>query len=336
MMDISTLKIAQVGITGHYEYIRKNNSGLCVKLCAVAPGNSEEDVSPILSEEIGEGARIYADWREMIDTENPNVLIVNSYMDLNAPISIYALERGIHVFCEKPVATTFADLSLLESAYKKANEKKKTCFCGMFGILDHEAFVLADEICKSGAIGDIRLVNAQKSYRLGKREPFYSVRERLGGMIPWVAIHAIDWIYHICGMKFSAVTASHSTVANGGNGDLEATALMLFEGENGTMATVSADYLRPSCAKTHDDDRIRIVGTRGIIEICGGKLTSIPENIGGGTEKDIKKSIFYEFIQEILGEGECRASAKEAFDVTRIALTARESADSGRKIGITL
>lgn len=333
-MDISEFKIAQVGVIGHYEYIRKNNSGLDVRLCAIAPGGEGEDVSVIRGEEIGRNAKIYSDWREMIENEKPDVLIVNSYMNLNAKISIFALERGIHVFCEKPVATTFADLGALENAYKAANKVKKTCFCGMFGILDNDAFVDADEICKSGKIGEIRLVNAQKSYRLGNREPFYSSREMLGGMIPWVAIHAIDWIYHICKLDFNAVTASHSAVGNGGNGELEATALMLLESANGAVASVSADYLRPSSAKTHDDDRIRIVGTRGIIEIRDGEFTSIPEGICA--EVHGKKSIFSEFMHEIAGEGECRVSARETIDVTRIALTARESADCGRKIGISL
>ena len=38
----------------------------------------------------------------------------------------------------------------------------------------------------------------------------------------------------------------------------------------------------------------------------------------------------------VCGEGECRVTAKETFDTTYIALVARQSADSGRKIGIDI
>ena len=133
------------------------------------------------------------------------------------------------------------------------------------------------------------------------------------------------------------MTAVHSTEANGGNGDLEATAIMLFEGENGTAASVSADYLRPSAAPTHDDDRIRIVGEKGILEVRGGQVYLISQN-GERTLENTppKYELFEEFAMSVCGEGECRVTAKETFDTTYIALVARQSADSGRKIGIDI
>lgn len=336
---MKNLKIVQIGSSGHYEYVLPTAKKYGFDISALAAGSPDEDISRAVRdiENIGMEPKIYADWREMIEKENPDVAVINSYMGYSAGMCVYALERGIHVFCEKPVATTLFDLSRLRAAYAAANEEKKTVFCGMFGISYTPHFEAARRYIESGALGDIRLMNAQKSYRLGNREPFYSSRELLGGMIPWVAIHGIDWIYSLGGLKFKSVTAAHSRVANGNNGDLEVTALALFEGENGAMASVSADYLRPKDAPTHDDDRIRVVGTKGILEVRGGKVYLISE----GGERVLENvspehELFEEFALEISGEGTCRVGANETFDVTEIALIARQSADEGRKIGIGL
>lgn len=333
------LKIVQIGASGHYEYVLPTAKKYGFDISALAAGSPDEEISRAARdiESIGGKPKIYENWSEMIDAEKPDVAVINSYMGYNAEMCVYALERGVNVFCEKPVATTLADLLRLRRAYSAASDGKKTVLAGMFGISYTPHFEAARRYVESGALGDVRIVNAQKSYRLGVREPFYSSRELLGGMIPWVAIHGIDWIYSLCGFKFKSVTASHSRVANGGNGDLEATALAMFEGENGALASVSADYLRPKDAPTHDDDRLRIVGTKGILEVRGGKVCLISD----GGERIIEnvapeRALFEEFALEISGEGVCRVSAEETFNVTEIALIARQSADEGRKIGIGL
>ena len=336
---MKNLKIVIIGGSGHYEYVLPTAKKHGFDISALAAGSDGEDISRAVCDvwNIGCEPKIYDDWRAMIDAEKPDVAVINSYMGYNAEMCAYALERGVNVFCEKPVATTLFDLMRLRSVYAEANKEKKTVFCGMFGISYTPHFEAARRYIETGALGDIRLVNAQKSYRLGKREAFYSSREMLGGMIPWVAIHGIDWIYSLGGFKFKSVTAAHSRVANGNNGDLEVTAIALFEGENGAVASVSADYLRPKDAPTHDDDRIRVVGTRGILEVRGGRVYLISD----GGERMIEnvspeRELFEEFALEISGEGTCRVSAEETLDVTEIALIARQSADEGRKIGIKL
>jgi predicted dehydrogenase len=53
--------------------------------------------------------RQYADWREMLDSADIDAVSVCTPNDLHAPISIAAAKKGLHVVCEKPLATTVAD-----------------------------------------------------------------------------------------------------------------------------------------------------------------------------------------------------------------------------------
>jgi predicted dehydrogenase len=55
------------------------------------------------------------------------------------------------------------------------------------------------ESIKQGSIGKVRLMNSQKSYKLGSRSEFYKHRQTYGGTIPWVGSHAIDWMYWLSG-----------------------------------------------------------------------------------------------------------------------------------------
>jgi predicted dehydrogenase len=61
--------------------------------------------------------RHFANWREMLDAVEADAVSVCTPNDLHAPISIAAAGRGMHVCCEKPLATSAADArSMWEAA----------------------------------------------------------------------------------------------------------------------------------------------------------------------------------------------------------------------------
>ena len=53
--------------------------------------------------------RAYYDYKELIDTEKPDVLHVCVPHYMHPIISKYALERGINVLCEKPMSIRYED-----------------------------------------------------------------------------------------------------------------------------------------------------------------------------------------------------------------------------------
>ncbi len=333
------LNIVQIGAIGHYEYALPTARKYGMKISAIAFPHEEDDRERAMRDlgRFGFSPRIYDDWKEMLCAEKPDIAIVNTVMAKNSEIAINALSKGISVFCEKPVATTLPMLERLEAVYREAKKRfedeKKLVFCGMFGIDYLPHFETAYRFVKSGGIGDVRLANAQKSYRMGNREQFYSDREAYGGTIPWVAIHAIEWIERIGGLCPVAVTAYGSTACNAGNGSMEASTLCLFGCEDGRMASVSADVMRPKAASTHDDDRLRLVGSDGILEVRDRRVFVIDKD--GEHELPLLQTeteLFEEMVLEILGKGKCRVSAEDVFFATRTALLARDSQDSGETL----
>ena len=60
--------------------------------------------------------RATADWRALVDDPAVDVVSVTTPNALHAEMAIYALERGKHVWCEKPMAPALADAERMLSA----------------------------------------------------------------------------------------------------------------------------------------------------------------------------------------------------------------------------
>lgn len=325
------LRVCFIGSAGHYKYAL---DGLKVKTdaraVAVAPGCDGEDISAVVTrlEDTGHSAKAYEDYREMLDQETPDVAVINTDFSLNSQIAVEALNRGMHVFVEKPVATTLGDLDRVRQALDESGTK----LAAMLGLRYTRHFYTAWKAVRDGAVGEVRLMTAQKSYRLGERGPNYRKRELYGGTIPWVGSHAIDWLYWFGNKKFQSVTASHSSMHNRGHGDLEITAICHFTLEDEVLGAANIDYLRPSTAPSHDDDRVRVAGTSGVIEVRAGKVYLISEKRSGIQELALSDpgTLFGDFLDEIEGRGQCMVSAEDSLYVTEACLRARDSADTGK------
>ena len=77
--------------------------------------NDESDVVALVSrgdskfalqKTLGRDIPLYTDWHEAIDVQQPDAVVIAATTAMHAPIATYALENGMHVFCEKPIAET--------------------------------------------------------------------------------------------------------------------------------------------------------------------------------------------------------------------------------------
>ncbi len=273
----------------------------------------------------------YDDYREMLQNEKPDIAVIDGLFCDHAKMSVFALELGIHVYCEKPVATTLEDLELLKGACAEAT-KRGIRFSYMLTTRYDPWFYTAHKLVTDGAIGEVRMLNGQKSYKAGKRSSLFHNRETYGGTIPWVGIHAVDWVLWFSGKKVKSVTAHQSSKANGDNGTMEATAICLFELEDEVVAHVNIDYLRPQTAPTHGDDRIRVAGTKGVIEARQIDEKVYLINEAGYQEVPLltPPDIFTDFVDWIDGKGNQPITAEESLYTTEVCLIAQASADTGK------
>lgn len=323
------MKICLLGCRGHWPYVFQSLPQLSgIYISAVCSG-CQDSPKPLLEacQKHGFKAKVYNDYIEMLEREQPRLVCVAGPFERHAEMCMQALKREVSVFCEKPVALKLDELEQIELTLKASKAK----LASMMAMRYEPAFYSAYKLKQDGAIGKVKLIKAQKSYKLGKRPEYYKKRQTHGGLIPWVGSHAIDLIMFFAKRRFQSVWANHSSSDNRGHGELECAAQCQFLLEDEIMASASIDYLRPETAATHGDDRIRVAGTQGIIEVRDGKV--LLDDCNGCREVPLqnpKRKIFADFVMELRGDAHSLLEPGHSIALARACLVARQSADCGR------
>ena len=97
----------------------------------------------------------YTDWREMLDKAPLDAVLVCTPHDLHAEQTIAALQRGLHVLVDKPMALTVKNAQSMVEAARKAGRVLMTTYGGRFD----GRLRTAKKALSEGAIGTLRQVN---------------------------------------------------------------------------------------------------------------------------------------------------------------------------------
>ena len=301
-----------------------------VRLVGVAPSYEGEDVARFESL----GATVYPSWGSLLAADAPDILVVCARHDQTATIAIAGAQAGCHLISEKPAAQSLDQLAILSTLVADRNLLYASILPTRYG----PAFFTAHQLVRQGLIGEPYLITAQKSYRWGQRPDWYARRAWYGSTINWVGIHAFDYARWVSGRDYVTVEAKHTNCCHSERIGCQDIATVQTGLDNGGLALFSIDYLRPDGATSHGDDRLRIAGQRGVVEVVdrGTRLHVIDR------DRDVpdwplvhpERTLFSDFMAALTGQGELLAPAEDAFAVTRFAILATESADTGRQVKV--
>ncbi|MDQ0662666.1 putative dehydrogenase [Arthrobacter ulcerisalmonis] len=161
----------------------------------------------------------FADWHDMLDHGGLDAVSVAVPTFLHAPIAISALERGLHVLSEKPIARNAVEGQAMVDAARKAgrvldvafNHRRRGDIQALKGIIDQ------------GGLG--RPYYAKASWLRRSGIPtlgswFTNPELAGGGPLADIGVHALDYALHLLGEpKVLAVSAAiHSELGPQGRG----------------------------------------------------------------------------------------------------------------------
>lgn len=332
------MKIAIIGSYGHVgQVLNATAAKPDAELVAVARWG-EDDPLNFLGHHpaCGSDVPVYDHYRQMLDDARPDVVGVFVPLYRTAEVARSAVQRGCHVACEKPLATELADLAAFRADVQNAGVHATA----MFTMRQKPAFQALRHAIAAGRIGRPVLATAQKSYIFGRRDDYYRRRETFGGSIPWVAIHALDFVTWCTGLHYARGAALAGNAAHDEYPGCEDHGAILMGFAEGGEATITFDYLRPAggeqLQRRHGDDRLRVAGTEGVIEVVEegtrAKLMTAGrfEDLTGPTER----SVFVSLLTTIEGGEPCLVPTEDAFAMTEIALKLRDAAGSGNFIDL--
>ena len=329
------IRLALAGFDGHPEEILRVLPQLPdVELVAVAGEGSDADAQANgLKNRYAAKARRYDTLAQLLAAEQPDVVALCNHNGRRATAILACAARKLNVIAEKPLALHRADLDAVYAAVKRSG-----IHLGMLLPMRFDPpYMAMRRIVESGAIGEVLQMDAQKSYQLGARPAWQKHAATYGSTILWIAIHSIDLMLWVSGRRFTEAASLQSHVGFPEAGDMQNVTATLFRLDNGGSATVHMDYLRPATASGHGDDRLRVSGSRGIVEYQESTgVTLLTGKPGAEVVRDLpqQQSVFLDFLQSVYRGTKPALSWPEIVRANEVTLAAHTAAEQHRFVAI--
>ena len=195
-MATSTIRVGivgagRMGIT-HYSIL---NAHPDVSIVGVA--DTTAVVNSLLEKYLG--VRTYRDYKELLENEALDAILVCTPPQLNCDILTHAHRKGIHAFVEKPLATSFEHGTRLADLYEARGLVNQVGYVNRF----NDVFVRAKALIDAGIVGTVIRFRSEMHSRTIIREIIESgwraSRASGGGAIFEMASHAIDLAHFLFG-----------------------------------------------------------------------------------------------------------------------------------------
>jgi predicted dehydrogenase len=271
----------------------------------------------------------------------PDAVIISNPTAFHLNIAIPAAEMGCHLFIEKPISHSLEGVDQLRSAVANGGGKVFTAFQFRF----HPGLQYIQKLIDGRSpIGYPLSVRAHWGEYLPDWHPWedyrqgYSARPELGGGVILTLCHPLDYLRWILGEVNAlwAFTSNQSDL----HLQVEDTAEIGLRFENGAIGSVQLNYTQQP--PSHN---LEIVGTKGTIrwdnadgnvrvfgaEVGEWETISAPESF---ERNDLFISEMRHFLQIIRGKAKSLSDLDDGIASLRLAVSALESARTGRRIEI--
>ena len=157
----------------------------------------------------GSGARIYTDYKEMIEKENLDCVHICLPHYLHVPVAEYAFLHKVNVLSEKPMSIKYEDA---ERAVKTAKENG-VLYGVIFQSRYNDASVFVKKALESGKLGKIKSASSVLTW--SRSDDYYNGSDwkgtwdkEGGGVVIDQAIHSIDMVNNLIGDDAESVQCS--------------------------------------------------------------------------------------------------------------------------------
>lgn len=211
-------------------------SELRERLKPVAVADIRIDRAKLLSG--ASGMTAYADYREMVLREKPDIVVITLPHDLHKEAAVFCVEAGCHVLLEKPMALNAKQCDDIIQAVRRS---------GVRLMVGHTQHFLAENIVakkliedQTQRLGQLVMMNDTRhtAYYTAERPAWFLDKQRSGGGILFnLGSHSVDRLMWLGNAKIVKVRALLSYY--GPAGDVEGSGVVFLENEAGVPSTIS-------------------------------------------------------------------------------------------------
>ena len=207
----------------------------------------------------------YKNYEDMIANPNLDAVVIVSPSGLHTEHIRLAMEKGLHVFCEKPIGLDEEDI---KQTIEVINSCPNQVFHLGFMRRYDESYQYAKKLVDEGAIGELTLIRCYGIDPSSGLESFvnFARNSKSGGLFADMSIHDIDLVRWFTGKEVKRVWAIGKNAAYpelDELGELETGAAMM-QLEDKTMALLVAG--RNAAHGYHVETEL--IGTKGMLRIA--------------------------------------------------------------------
>lgn len=189
-------------------------------------------------------ANAYADYREMFQKENLDAVSICTVPFVHKGITLEALEAGIHVLCEKPLAVSVAEA---QEMTEKAKQKNKVLLVA-FKFRFFDEVRNAKQLLDKGVLGKILSFRLMFGGYIDMANTWFSKKEISGGgVIMDNGPHAFDLVRHLLG----EIEQVEAKVIQGQAIPVEDTAQVHCQLKDGAWGIIDLSWTLPVPSKTY-------------------------------------------------------------------------------------
>ena len=244
------------------------------------------------------GLRPFDDPFTMIARESLDAVSICTPPASHGPLTLACLEKGVHVLCEKPLATNPADaLGMLARAVEA--DRRLVLATKFRHVPD---IIRAREVIAAGEIGEVLTFEVLFSSVVDMTKRWNAQATVAGGgVIIDNGCHAFD----IVNFLFDSIVRVHATrLKPGQEMPVEDTATLLVETKDQIIGRIDLSW----SLATYRESYITILGTKGAIEIGwrGSQIRvgqGVPRPLGGGYDKNDAHRRMMTAFRDVVTEG---------------------------------
>lgn len=276
---------------------------------------------------------------EALLREKPDAVVVCSENAKHREFTEAALEAGIPVLCEKPLASRLDDGRAMVAKARERGVSLGIAFPCRF----HAAADRAARAIRAGDIGKVRAVSATNH---GQMPPGWFIDPALsgGGAIMDHTVHVVDLLRWMTGAEVTGVYAEKGRLREGVG--VEDLGLVSMELSNGAVATLDASWSRPSLFPVWGDVTMEILGTAGVLSLDLFAQThslhrmrrgeSGPDTQWVNWGDDMDRGLVGDFL-EAIGEGRSPSvTGEDGLRALEVTVAAYRSVETGEAVILPL
>ncbi|MET1117612.1 Gfo/Idh/MocA family oxidoreductase [Priestia megaterium] len=286
------------------------------------------------------GVKAYTNYEELLASGTVEAVSVCTPNYLHAPISVAALNSGVHVLCEKPMATSEEEAkAMIEAA--KTNGKKLMIGHNQRFVASHQK---ARELIGKGEIGKIYSFRTAFGHGGpegwsvdGKDSWFFKKDEAFIGAMGDLGVHKTDMLRYILNEEIVEVGAFVESNAKD-FANVDDNAVCVLKTESGIIGTLAASwayngkednstivYGEKGLLRLEDDPTYSLVAQYATGEVVNYELGKIQSNDEGGQSNS---HVIEQFVDAVAEDKESPVPGEEGLKSLAVILAALKSSQT--------